>query len=303
MDQLQAMRVFLRVVETGSFTRAANGLTMPKATVSNSIRSLESHLRTRLINRTTRRLSVTMDGALYYERASRIVSTLDELDNSLLKSNATPSGRLRVEMAGSFATSVLVPALQDFYEKYPDLQIDLGVSAGDTDYLAENIDCALTVGNPSDPSLIARRVGDLDFVTCASPHYIGNFGLPENPEDIRVGHRAIGYFRSRTQPAAPFRFVSEEKSIDITPDYLLSVNDSRTFIQALTLGLGIGQTPRFTAREAIENGQLVQILPEWSRCRVPLFVVYPPNRHLGNKVRVFVDWLIRLLANTKLNEL
>ncbi len=302
MDQIQAMRAFLRVVETGSFTRAAYALTMPKATVSNSIRNLESHLSTKLINRTTRRLTVTMDGALYYERASRIIAELDELDASLLTSNMTPSGRLRIEMAGAFATSLLVPALEGFYEKYPDLHIDLGVSAGDTDYVAENVDCALTVGNPSNPSLIARRVGELDFVTCASPGYIDQFGAPRHPDDIATGHRAIGYFRSHTKPSATFRFIRGETVIDIAPGYLFSVNDSRTFIEALTSGLGIGQTPSFTARKAIASGELVNVLPEWSGASIPLYIVYPPNRHLGNKVRVFVDWLVKLLATAKLNE-
>ncbi|WP_454854445.1 LysR family transcriptional regulator [Rhizobium binxianense] len=303
MDQLSAMRVFIRVVETGSFSRAAEGLTIPKATVSNLIRNLEDHLRTKLINRTTRRLSVTLDGALYYERAVPILTRLDELDNRLLKANTAPSGRLRVEMAGSIAASVLVPALEELFEEYPDLHIDLGVSPGDTDYVAENVDCALAVGNPSDASLIARHVADLEFVTCASPRYLKQFGLPEDPGDIRKDHRVIAYFRSHTQPPAPLTFIRDGKTIDISPEYVLTVNDSRTFLEALISGFGIGQTPRFTAREAIESEQLVQVLPEWSRSTVPLFIVYPPNRHLSNRVRVFIDWLVKLFANANLNEL
>lgn len=303
MDQLSAMRIFIRVVETGSFTRAADGLTIPKATVSNMIKNLENHLHTKLINRSTRRVSVTLDGALYYEQALDIVSRLDELEHSLNRSNASPTGRLRLEMAGTFAASLIVPALQEFYKSYPDLQIDLGVSAGEIDYVGDNIDCAILVGMPENSSLVARRVGDLSFVTCAAPSYIEKYGKPEHPDDIKVGHRAVGHFRTNSQQLTPFRFTRNGLSLDIDPDYVLTVNDRRTFIQAVVAGLGMGQTPLFTAKQAILRGDLVQVLPEWEREDVPIFVVYPQNRHLANKVRVFVDWLVRLLKVVKLNEL
>ena len=143
MDQLSAMRAFIRVVETGNFTRASDALRMPKATVTNLIQGLEAHLHTQLLNRTTRRVVVTTDGALYYERATRIVAEVDELDGSLSNSTGSPSGRLRVEMAGAFADWIVIPALCDFYQKFPDIRIDLGVGDRTVDYLAENVDCAL----------------------------------------------------------------------------------------------------------------------------------------------------------------
>lgn len=303
MDQLSAMRVFIRVVETGNLTRAADSLSMPKATVSNLIRGLEAHLRTKLLNRTTRRVIVTTDGALYYERALKIVSDLETLDASLSSSQNMPTGRLRVEMTGAFATSIIAPALCDFYEKYPDIRIDLGVSDGVVDYVGQNVDCALRAGEPSDQSLIARRVGELELITCAAPRYLQNNGTPEHPEDLETGHRAIGYFRSQNSQAAPFEFARNGETLKVSPSYRLSVNDGRTFLKALTTGLGIGQTARFIAREAIARGELVPVLPGWSRDPLPLFIVYTPNRHLSNKVRVFVDWMARLLANAKLNEI
>ncbi|MBB4429992.1 DNA-binding transcriptional LysR family regulator [Rhizobium esperanzae] len=151
MDQLSAMRVFIRVVETGNFTRAADMLATPKATVTNLIQGLEAHLRTKLLNRTTRRVMVTTDGALYYERAAQIISELEELDGSLSNSQSLPSGRLRVEMAGAFADWIVVPALCDFYLRYPDIRIDLGVGDRTVDYLAENVDCALRGGHAGRP--------------------------------------------------------------------------------------------------------------------------------------------------------
>src|SRR6218665_1145186 len=164
MDQLSAMRVFLRVVETGSFTGASAALGMPKATVSNLIQNLETHLQTKLLNRTTRRVMVTTDGALYYERANQIVTEIDELDGSLSHSRLSPSGRLRVEMSGAFADLLIIPELNDFHEKYPDINVDLGVGDRAVDYLAENVDCALRAGSPGSASLIARRVGEMDVV-------------------------------------------------------------------------------------------------------------------------------------------
>ena len=168
MDQLSAMRAFLRVVETGNFTRASEALRIPRATVTNLIQNLEAHLQTKLLNRTTRRVIVTTDGALYYERAARIVAELDELDGSLTHSQANPSGRLRVEMSGAFADWIVIPSLCGFHEKYPDIQIDLGIGDRTVDYLVENVDCALRAGSPGDPSLIARRVSELRLITCAA---------------------------------------------------------------------------------------------------------------------------------------
>jgi DNA-binding transcriptional LysR family regulator len=301
MDQLSAMRAFIRVVETGNFTRAADTLAMPKATVTNLIQGLEAHLHTKLLNRTTRRVMVTTDGALYYERAAQIVSELEELDGSLTNSQGLPSGRLRVEMAGAFADWIVVPALCDFYQKYPDIRIDLGVGDRTVDYLAENVDCALRAGTPADQSLIARRVSEVELITCASPLYIEKYGIPNRPEDLENDHYSVSYFRAQTNRTLPFEFRKDNEELEINPRYLVSVNDSRTFVTAATRGLGIAQLPRFMIRNELESGELIQVLPEWNREPLGLYIVYPPNRHLSNKVRVFVDWMVKLLTDAKLD--
>lgn len=300
MDQLSAMRVFIRVVETGNFTRAADMLAMPKATVTNLIQGLEAHLRTKLLNRTTRRVMVTTDGALYYERAAQIISELEELDGSLSNSQSLPTGRLRVEMAGAFADPIIVPALCDFYQRYPDIRIDLGVSDRPVDYLAENVDCALRAGTPADQSLIARRVSEVTMVTCAAPLYIEKFGVPQRPEELETDHYSVSYFRAQTNRTLPFEFRKDNETLEINPRYIVAVNDSRTYMTAALTGLGVVQAPLFMIREALAKGDLVRVLPEWTRDPLPLYVVYPPNRHLSNKVRVFVDWLVPLLARTHL---
>ena len=301
MDQLSAMRAFLRVVETGNFTRASSALGMPKATVSNLIQNLETHLQTKLLNRTTRRVMVTTDGALYYERAIQIVTEIDELDGSLSHSRTSPSGRLRVEMAGAFADLLVIPALGDFHDKYPDIHIDLGVGDRTVDYLAENVDCALRGGAPGDQSLIARRVAEIDVVACAAPSYIKTFGAPQHPSDLETSHHCVNYFLAQTNRTMPFEFEKDGEKIEVNSRYLVSVNDARSYLAAALSGLGVAPLPHFMATEALASGQLVAVLPGWRSEPIPLYIVYPPNRHLSNKVRVFVDWIVRLLAQTRLS--
>ncbi|QRM57970.1 LysR family transcriptional regulator [Sinorhizobium sp. BG8] len=299
MDQLSAMRVFVRVVETGNFSRAATALDMPKTTVTNLIQGLEAHLRTTLLNRTTRRVMVTTDGALYYERASQILSEIEELDGSLSNSQAQPSGRLRVEMAGAFADLIVIPALCDFHTRYPQITIDLGVGDRLVDYIAENVDCALRGGTPADQSLIARKVSEMEMITCAAPTYIEKIGMPTKPEDLTGDHFAVGYLMAQAGKVLPMEFEKDGESREITPRYIVSANDARSYLNAVLTGLGVAQVPVFMAKEPLANGRLVPVLTDW-RCEpIPLYVVYPQTRHLSNKVRVFVDWLVRLVQGLK----
>lgn len=299
MDQLSAMRVFLRVVETGNFTRAAATLNMPKTTVTNMVQGLEAHLRTTLLNRTTRRVMVTTDGALYYERAQQIISELDELDGSMSNSQAQPSGRLRVEMAGAFADLLVVPNLCDFYKRFPQIQLDIGVGDRLVDYIAENVDCALRGGTPTDQSLIARKVGELKMKSCASPFYIQNFGQPTHPRDLETTHFSVGYLNATAGKVMSVGFRSDDEEVEVNPRYIVSVNDARSYLSAAISGLGIVQAPRFMAQEALKKGELVEVLPQWACETLPLYIVYPQTRHLSNKVRVFVDWLAKLVQNLK----
>ena len=295
MDQLSAMRVFVRVVETGNFTRAATTLGMPKTTVTNFVQSLEARLRTTLLNRTTRRVIVTTDGALYYERAVQILSELDELDSSLSNSQSQPSGRLRVEMAGAFADLVVIPALCDFYQRYPQIMLDIGVGDRLVDYVVENVDCALRGGTPGDQSLIARKVGEMTMKLCAAPFYIEKFGEPQEPEDLMRDHVAVGYLVAQSGRVMDLELQSSERSVEIMPNYILSVNDARSYVNAAIGGLGVAVAPGFMVEDALASGTLKPVLPGWTAKPLPLYVVYPQRRHLSNKVRVFVDWLAKLI--------
>lgn len=301
MDQLSAMRAFVRVVEMGNFTRAAEALSLPKATVTNLIQGLEAHLHTKLLNRTTRCVMVTTDGALYYERATQIIAQIDELDTGLSSSHMAPSGRLRVEMAGAFADWIVIPALHDFHARFPDIRVDLGVGDRPVDYLAENVDCALRAGVPADQSLIARRVTEVSVITCAAPGYLETHGTPGHPSELEDRHHCVSYFMAQNNRTMAFDFERAGEKIEINARYVVAVNDARSYLTAALNGLGISLLPHFMAADALEKGDLVRVLPEWQTEPIPLYVVYPPNRHLSNKVRVFVDWLVRLLAEKRLN--
>lgn len=300
MDQLSAMRAFVRVVEAGTFTRAADLLDIPKPTVTKQIQQLEAHLHAKLLNRTTRRVTVTMDGAAYYERALRVLGEIDELDSSMALSQARPSGRLRVDCSGPLAVQVVIPALAAFHARYPDIQIDLGLSDRPADLLAENLDCAIRGGELHDQSLIARRIGEMLLITCATPDYLARHGTPKHPRDLENGHAIVGYRLAGTSRAMPFTYVDHKETIEVRGDYVVSLNEGSGYIAAALAGLGIIQVPTFMVQEHIAAGRLVPLLTNWCSSPKPLHIVYPPNRHLSNKVRVFVDWLAELFARDDL---
>lgn len=206
-------------------------------------------------------------------------------------------------MAGAFADNVIIPNLCDFHERYPLIRLDLGVGDRLVDYIAENVDCALRVGTPRDQSLIARKVSDLDFVTCAAPRYIEKFGMPLQPEELEGDHYSVGYLNATTGHIMNFAFDNGTRSIEVNPRYIIAANDSRTYQNAVLAGLGIGQLAPFTIRDELAKGNLVRILPEWNHKPVPIYIVYPQTRHVTNKVRVFVDWAAKLLNRNALGAL
>src|SRR5690606_33951177 len=200
MDRFDAMQAFARVVETGSFTKAAQTLHMSKTTVTQLVQQLEARLRVRLLNRTTRKVNVTPDGAAYYERVLKLLADMDDAETSLSGAQASPRGRLRVDVPSPFASMLLVPALPQFYARYPDIQLHLGVSDRVVDLIDENVDCVLRGGEITIPSLVARHVGDLSLGVYAAPGYLKQAGLPAHPSELEAPHhRIVGFYWSRTR--------------------------------------------------------------------------------------------------------
>lgn len=289
MNKLQAMEVFVQVVDAGGFTRAAENLQMPKATVSTLVQGLEQALAVKLLHRTTRQVHVTTDGAAYYERCLRILSDVKEAEESLSHNRASPSGRLRIDVSTGMANQLLIPALPSFFERYPDILLDMGCSDRPVDLIEENVDCAIRGGELPDSGLIARRLGLMEFITCASPAYLARFGRPRHPQDL-VSHRCVNYFSSKTGKVFEWDFIRDGETVKIAGQGNLAVNDSTAYHSAGMAGLGIVQMGTFAAEPYIASGQLELVLPGWTTAPLPISAVYPQNRHLSAKVRVFVEW-------------
>lgn len=301
MDRFAAMQAYVRVVEAGTFTKAADLLNLPKPTVTRLIQTLEAHLQTKLLNRTTRRVTVTADGAAYYDRALRILGEMDELESSMSHAKANPRGRLRIDVAASVGQLLLIPALPDFHVRYPDIQIDLGVSDRPVDLIGENVDCVLRGGEIHDQSLVARRIGEFHLVLAATPAYLKRHGTPRHPREIDEGeHKVVNYFSHRTGQPFPFTLTRGAETIEFTGRHVVSVNDSSAMLAAGLAGLGIVRTTTYQARPYFDTGLLVPLLLDWCADTIPIHVVYAPNRHLSTKLRVFVDWVADLFARSDL---
>ncbi|MEB6540011.1 LysR family transcriptional regulator [Serratia plymuthica] len=289
---LLAIRVFNRVVETGGFTRAADSLRMPKATVTKLIQNLEDHLQTKLFQRTTRSVSVTPEGECYYQRTVKWLAELEQMEGCMTESQSAPQGVLRIDAGGSTARQLLVPELPDFIERYPQIQIDLGVSDRLIDLINDSADCVIRSGPLADSSLIARRLFELEWVTCATPAYLARYGTPKHPCDLELGYPLAHYRHALNDRIQPLHFVDRGKEIDIQHRYHVSVNESNALLAAALAGLGIIQTFRFMAQPHLDNGELVSLLHDWQPPSEQMYVVYPSNRHLSAKLRVFIDWAV-----------
>jgi LysR family transcriptional regulator for bpeEF and oprC len=293
MDRLQAMQVFTRVVDTNSFTRAAETLDLPRASVTTIIQNLEAFLGTRLMHRTTRRLSLTPDGAAYYERCVRILADVEETEASFQSGNKKPHGKLRIDMPGSIGRLLVIPSLSEFHTRYPDIDLQLGLSDRPVDLLQEGVDCVVRVGALQDSSLVARRIGLFEGVTCAAPDYIARAGMPASLDDLE-NHKAVNYFSSRTGRTLDWAFMVDGKEIEVKMKGIVSVNDADAYVTCGLEGFGLIQPALFMVLPHLRSGQLVEVLPELKPLPMPISAVYPHSRHLSPKVRVFVDWIAEL---------
>jgi DNA-binding transcriptional LysR family regulator len=291
MDQLLAIRAFARVVEVGTFTKAAATLDMPNATLTKLVQSLEAHLRVKLLHRTTRKVTVTPEGAAYYEKTARLLKELDDVDSSFGTVQGRPRGHLRVDTGSSTANLLLIPALPEFLARYPDIRIDLGVSDRHVDLIGDSVDCVIRGGVLTDMGLIGREIGQASWVTCATPAYLQQHGVPADPEDLEQNHTVVNYLSARNNRAVPMRFARDGKQLEFAGTRTVGVNESNAHLAAGLAGLGVIQTFGYIAQPHIASGALVPVLAQWQPARYPFHVVYPPNRYLSNRLRVFIDWL------------
>lgn len=289
------MRVFARVVEAGSFTRAADQLQMPKPGVTKLVQHLEKRLKVKLLQRTTRRVTVTPEGAAYYERTARVLADLDEIESDLTQERTTPRGCVRVDVGSVVANLILMPQLPTFYARYPQVQLALGVSDRPVDLVGEAVDCVIRGGTMTDQSLVARRIATMRFATVASPAYLERHGVPSSPQELADGRHAMAsYFSAGTGRIVPAPYVRGAERFEISGQGSISVNESTAHVNAALAGLGLVQTFGPIVEPHIERGTLVEVLADWAPPPMPFYVAYPPNRHLSAKLRAFVDWVVRV---------
>ncbi|MGO1068801.1 LysR substrate-binding domain-containing protein [Lysobacter sp. CA199] len=297
MDRIDAMQAFARVVETGSFTKAAETLRMSKTSVTQLVQQLEARLRVKLLNRTTRKVNVTADGAAYYERVVRLLADMDDAETSLSNASAAPRGRLRVDVPSPLARMILIPALPAFHAQYPDIQLDMGVSDRRVDLIGENVDCVVRGGELTDQSLMARRVGDLQLGVYAAPSYLERAGTPSHPQALQDSHhRIVGFHWARTGKVVPYAMQRDAESIKVQGRYLLAVDDGNAYLAAGLAGMGVLWLPDYMAKAHCERGELIRLFEDWRLDPMPLYLAFPPNRHVSRKLRVFIDWVVDVIA-------
>ncbi|MFO3904691.1 LysR family transcriptional regulator [Enterobacter hormaechei] len=290
MDRIQAMQVFTRVAEAGSFVRAAETLSLPSSTVTSTIKNLERYLQVRLLNRTTRRVSLTPEGLQYLAQCREILSLIEHSESSLTDSLRRPQGRLRVDMPGGIAHFIVMPNLKDFYRLYPDIYLMIGVSDRQVDLVQEGVDCVIRTGELTDSTLVARPLGRFRWVTCASPDYLRKFGVPETPEALSQ-HRAIHYFSGSGRRTSELRFTRGTEAFFVPVEGDAAVNETGLYIRLCLEGFGLAQLAENVISENLQQGKLVEVLADWQPPSVPVTMLYPHQRFLSPAVRAFADWV------------
>jgi DNA-binding transcriptional LysR family regulator len=295
MDRLQSLQLFTRIVETGSFGKAADLLDIPRPTATYAIKQLEARLGTQLLERTTRRVRPTLDGQAFYERCVHILGELDDAESSLKHVAAHPRGLLRVDMHGTHATRIVLPNLHTFHERYPG--IELSISSGDrlVDLIGEGVDCVIRAGTPRNSTLVARPLADMPQIICASPDYLARKGTPRHPDELS-DHQCVKFFSSSGAIDYPFELIVDGRVREIRMDGWIAVNDAENYVISALNGGGLIQLPRFHIENELREGRLVEVLPKWASPKLPIAAMYPYRRHLSPRMRVFVDWLIQLYA-------
>ncbi|MCS2148851.1 MULTISPECIES: LysR family transcriptional regulator [Scandinavium] len=296
MDKIHAMQLFIRVAELESFSRAADTLGLPKGSVSRQIQALENLLGVRLLHRTTRRVQLTQDGMVYYERAKDLLSNLDELDGMFQHDPTSISGRLRVDMPVGVARNLVIPKLPAFLQQYPGIELELSSSDRLVDVIREGFDCVVRVGTLKDSGLVARPIGKLTVINCASPNYLERFGYPETLDDL-AGHAMVHYATSLGVRPQGFELNTDNQIRWLKTGGVLTVNSTETYHAACLAGLGIIQVPRIGVKDALRSGKLVEILPHYRAEPMPVSLIYPHRRNLSRRVHLFMEWLTDVLKS------
>ncbi|WP_208758255.1 LysR family transcriptional regulator [Rhizobium glycinendophyticum] len=290
------MEIFTRVVEGGSLAKAAATMSMPRSSVTMAINRLEEYLGVRLLQRTTRNISLTADGEAFYDHCCRILEDLESVESGLRRGATALQGRIRVDMPVSIATSVIIPALSDFRKRYPGIKLNVGANDRRVDLIQEGIDCAIRTGPLADSALISRRIGGFNWITCASPAYLEGRSVPGIPHDL-ASHELIGYFYGDGR-GDKWTYFSDGTALTLPVQSQLSVNETSSYLALGLHGHGIVRLADYIVKPYLEDGRLVELLPRFRPPEMPISIIYPTSRHLSSVMRAFVDWSAGIFATT-----
>ncbi|MFT7772403.1 MAG: LysR family transcriptional regulator [Roseateles sp.] len=296
MDRIDQYRLFQRIASCGSFSLAADQLGLPRPTVSTALQQLERRLGTRLLHRTTRRVSLTPDGDALLERVQSLLEELDDLEQRFKPAATSLSGRLRVDVPSRIARRLLAPAMPGLLQAHPGLSIDLGSSDRMVDLAQEGIDCALRVGQVRGAGLVARPLGHFTLINCASPAYLTVHGEPTEPADL-AGHFAVHYLSTSGVRASRWEWQQDGEEHSMPVAGRVSANNVESYIALALAGLGLIQVPAFDVREHLEQGDLVEVMPRYRPAPMPVHLVVQGRQHLSRRVRAFAQWVETVLQS------
>lgn len=294
METVEAIRRFVRVADLASFTQAADQMGLPKASISNAVQQLENQLGTQLLHRTTRRVQLTPDGQIFYERSQHLLSEVEEITNLFQRDDAKVKGIIRIDMSYPMARNLVIPQLPEFMERYPGIQVELSSTDRRVDLIAEGYDCVVRTGELADSGMIARPLGEMSQTNFASPGYIARLGEPTSLEELS-NHYLIHYNVSAAAKFDAFEYWDGKMCRKIPMRNRIAVNNTDAYRSACVAGLGIMQAPRLGAQGLVYEGKLVEILIDFHAPPIPVSILYPHKRNLSTRVRIFMDWLDEVL--------
>jgi DNA-binding transcriptional LysR family regulator len=300
LDRIDLFRIFARVVECSSFTRAADTLGLPRSSVSAAVIALEARVGARLLHRTTRKVSPTQDGAAFYERCLRLIADVEEAEGLFRLTAVGPSGKLRVDVPGRIGRLIIAPALPEFFVRYPELDIELRVTDRAVNLVEESVDCVLRVGPLGDSGLVARKIGDLALINVASPGYLARYGIPETPADL-ARHLAVNYASPSTGRVEDWGWTEDGEVRSLAMRGRVTVNNAEAYIACCLAGLGLIQIPAYDVKRHLDAAALVEVMPGHRAEPMPITLLYPHRQHLSRRLQIFVDWLETVLERDLLS--
>ncbi|MFL7962045.1 LysR substrate-binding domain-containing protein [Pseudomonas kielensis] len=296
MDRIEQYRVFVQVAELGSFIQAARLLKLPRATVSAAIQQLEANAGTRLLHRTTRKVSLTTDGSQLLKRARQVMVEIDEIDQMFHTHQEQVMGRLEVDVPSRIARRLLIPALPEFLQRYPRLQLGLGSTDRAIDLVQEGVDCVIRFGTPQSSSLVVKPLGQVLLINCASPAYLAEFGVPTEPAELQVRHVCVGYVSGSGVQEAQWEYCLDGALQSLPLPSRLVVNNAESYIAACCTGLGLIQVPLFDVQHLLDSGELVEVLAAYRPPSMTVSVLYPDRRQRSRRLSAFIEWFAGLMA-------